>query len=143
MNGKLMLDSNVLAKICHPTEFREVQNWFRQILERKNEAPELLISVLADYELRKSLLDRGAAESLNHLDTLSKFLRYAPVTAETARKAAELRSTSIEGGSKGPSDADWLMAAQAMIEGATLVTGDPSLRRLLGTSAIDWREFAP
>jgi len=144
MKVKLMLDTNVLARICHPTKFREVQRWFHQMLEQGNAAPELLVSVLADYELRRKLLEMHATESLEHLDTLAKFLRYVPVTAETARRAAELRQElSGELVQKELSDADLLMAAQAALEGAVLVTSDMALRRIPSVSAKDWNEVGP
>ena len=144
MKVKLMLDTNVLARICHPTKFRDVQRWFQQMLEQGNAAPELLVSVLADYELRRKLLDVHAIESLKHLDTLAKYLRYVPVTAETGRRAAELRqSLSGESVQKELSDADLLMAAQAVCEGAVLVTSDMVLRRIPSVSAKDWNEIVP
>lgn len=142
MKLKLMLDTNVLARICHPTQFREVQDWFRKLLEQGPAAPELLVSVLADYELRRKLQDLHAAESLRHLDTLARSLRYVPVTAETSRRAAELRqSLSSEPGHRGLSDADLIMAAQAAMEGAVLVTSDAALRRVPDVTVKDWSEI--
>jgi predicted nucleic acid-binding protein len=144
MKTKLMLDTNVLARICHPTKFRDVQRWFHQMLEQGAEAPELLVSVLADYELRRKLLDVHATESLAHLDTLSKFLRYVPVTAETGRRATELRQAlSGDLTKKELSDADLLMAAQATVEGAVLVTSDTALHRIPNVCAKDWNEIGP
>jgi len=144
MKLKLMLDTNVLAKICQPVKFRDVQRWFLQMLEQGNAAPELLVSVLADYELRRKLLDVNATESLEHLDTLAKFIRYVPVTAETGRRAALLRqSLSGEPAQNNLSDADLLMAAQASVEGAVLVTSDTALHRIPSVSAKDWNELKP
>ena len=129
------------TRICHPTKFRDVQQWFRQLLERGNTAPELLVSVLSDYELRRKLLEVNATESLEHLDALAKSLRYVPVTAEASRRAAELRH-SLSGELALP-DADLLVAAQAAIEGATLVTSDLALRGMPSVSARDWNEIDP
>lgn len=144
MKLKLMLDTNVLAKICQPVKFRDVQRWFHQMLEQGSAAPELLVSVLADYELRRKLLEVHATESLEHLDTLAKFIRYVPVTAEAGRRAAELRqSLSGEPAQRDLSDADLLMAAQAAVEGAVLVTSDTALHRIPSVSAKDWSEIAP
>jgi len=143
MKLKLMLDTNVLARICHPTQFREVQDWFRKLLEQGRSAPELLVSVLADYELRRKLQDLHAAESLLHLDTLARSLRYVPVTAETSRRAAELReSLSSELAASGLSDADLLIAAQAAIEDAVLVTSNAALRHVPNVSVKDWSELS-
>jgi len=41
------------------------------------------------------------------------------------------------------SDADLLMATQAAVEGAVLVTSDMALRRIPSVSAKDWNEFGP
>jgi predicted nucleic acid-binding protein len=41
------------------------------------------------------------------------------------------------------SDADLLMAAQAAVEGAVLVTSDMALRRIPSVSAKDWNEVGP
>jgi predicted nucleic acid-binding protein len=142
MKLKLMLDTGILARICHPTQFRDVQDWFRRLLEQGRAAPELLVSVLADYELRRKLQDLHATESLRHLDTLARSLRYVPVTAETSRRAAELRQ-SLSGGDVDNrlSDADLLMAAQAAVEDAVLVTSDAALRRIPNVSVKDWSEI--
>ena len=142
MTLKLLLDTNVLARICQPTRFRDVQRWFQQMLERGAAAPELLVSVLADYELRRKLLEVDATESLVHLDTLAKFLRYVPVTAEVARRAAELRQSLFGELAQMPlSDADLLMAAQAAALGATIVTSDKALLRIPSLAARDWSEI--
>lgn len=142
MKRKLMLDTNVLARICHPTKFRDVQQWFREMLEQGSEAPELLVSVLADYELRRQLLDVDAVKSLEHLDTLSRFLRYVPVTAEACRRAIELRrSLPGEPARMQLSDGDLIMVAQAALEDAVLVTSDKALRRIPTIVASDWNEL--
>lgn len=141
MTPKLLLDTNVLARICHPTEFRDVQEWFRSLLERGADAPELLVSVLSDYELRRKLLDVEATESLRQLDALARTLRYLPLTAEAGQRAAELRHSLKAKSARAFSDADLLMAAQAQIEGAVLVTNDPHLKRLPGIVAKDWNEL--
>jgi predicted nucleic acid-binding protein len=144
MKLKLMLDTDILARLCHPTQFRDVQDWFRRLLELGRAAPELLVSVLADYELRRKLQDLRASESLRQLDSLARSLRYVPVTAETSRRAAELRqSLSGELGRSGLSDAALLVAAQASVEDAVLVTSDAALRRIPNVSAKDWREIDP
>lgn len=141
MTPKLLLDTNVLARICHPTEFRDVQEWFRSLLARGADAPEILVSVLADYELRRKLLDVDATESLRQLDALARTLRYLPLTAEAGQRAAELRHALKSGPARAFSDADLLMAAQAQIEGAVLVTGDLRLKQIPGVVAKDWHEF--
>ncbi len=137
-----MLAADVLGRICHPTNYRDVQEWFRAMLARGAAAPEIIVSVLSDYELRRTLVDMHADESLRQLDEFSRTLRYVPVTAEAARVAVQLRRT-LSGPARGKlSDADLLVAAQASIEGAVLVTNDVDLRGIPGLSAKEWNEIA-
>lgn len=141
MTPKLLLDTNVLARICHPTGFRDVQEWFRSLLTRGAGAPEILVSVLADYELRRKLLDVDATESLRQLDALARTLRIVPLTAEAGQRAAELRRSLKTETGRAFSDADLLMAAQAQLEGAVLVTSDLRLKQIPGLVAKDWDEL--
>jgi predicted nucleic acid-binding protein len=136
-----MLTADVLARICHPTNYRDVQEWFRALLARGDSAPEIIVSVLSDYQLRRTLLDMDADESLRQLDELARTLRYVPVTAEAARRAAELRQTLQSPAGGKLSDADLLVAAQASIEGAVLVTKDVDLRHMASVSAKEWSEI--
>lgn len=138
---KLMLDTNILVRICHSTAYRDVQEWFRSLLLRGNDAPEILVSVLADYELRRTLIRRGATANLAQLDSLARSVTYVPVTAEVVRRAAELSAglTSEERGRI--SDVDVLIAAQALVESAVLVTSDRALTAIPGLTAKDWSEI--
>jgi len=140
---KIMLDTNVLARICHPTEFSAVQNWFRELLARGDAAPEFLISVLADYEFRRTLVDKTALDSLRRLDDLAETLRQVPVTSDAVRRAVELRHVIGGADLKSLSDADLLMAAQAQLEDAILATSDTSMHRIPGVDARDWQDIQP
>lgn len=135
---KLLLDTNLLARLCHPTAHRDVQRWFQSLLERGPAAPELLISVLADYELRRTLMGRKATASLEQLDRIAGAARYLNVTAEVARRAAELRTKLQQELGTQLSDADLMMVAQAQLENATLVTSDRALSSLSNIDANDW-----
>ena len=138
MKLRLMLDTVVLARICHPTDFRDVQQWFRELLESGSSAPDLLISALADYELRKVLQGKHAIDGLQRLETLAKHLQYVPVNAKVVRRAAELRQVVP---AEQLSDADLLIAAQALTEGAVMVTSDKRFRQIPGLSVKDWNEI--
>ena len=65
---RLMLDTNVLVKICHPTAYLDVKEWFRAMLARGDSGPEIVISVLADYEIRRGLVAAGAVDLGTRLD---------------------------------------------------------------------------
>jgi predicted nucleic acid-binding protein len=62
---RLLLDTNVLGQICHPRKHGDVRSWLRVAVR----AHVLLVSELADYELRRELLRIGATRSLSRLDT--------------------------------------------------------------------------
>ena len=141
---RLMLDTNILARLCHPSSHRDVQEWFRRLLLRGADAPEFLVSVLADYELRRMLARIGAGASLAQFDNLARSMTYVPVTPEATRRAADIweqvRRGSATTARPPLSDADILMAAQAELEGAVLVTSDRAIRTIAGITAKDWNE---
>lgn len=119
---KLLLDTGVLGRVCHPRKHADVKAWLgRAALEH-----DVLISELADYELRRELLRIGASRSVARLDELGRELAYVPVTTATWRKAARLwavvRSAGRPGAPPEALDGDVLLAAQALAEDATVVT---------------------
>ncbi len=118
----LLLDTGVLGAVCHPRKHADVRAWFRQVAPEHN----LLLSEIADYELRRELLRIGASRSLARLDELTRELQYVPVTTATWRAAARLWATLRQRGIvTAPADAldgDVLIAAQAIAESAIVVT---------------------
>jgi hypothetical protein len=73
---RLLLDTGVLGWTCHPRRHADVRAWFRRAVE----AHAVLVSELADYELRRELLRIGAFHSVARLDELSRELLYVPVS---------------------------------------------------------------
>jgi len=136
---KLLLDTGVLGQICHPRKHAEVRAWFRRAM-REHTA---LVSELADYELRRELLRLGAATSLTRLDELSRELPYAPITTVTWRRAAALwalaRSTGNVTAPPEALDGDVLVAAQALEEGAVIVTTNSKHFQALSVTAMEWQ----
>jgi predicted nucleic acid-binding protein len=133
----LLLDTNVLGRICHPRKYQEVRAWFRLAAGQH----ELLLSELADYELRRELLHIGSRLSLARLDELTRELRYIPVTTATWRSAARLwaylRRTGKPSASERALDGDVILAAQALAESAVVVTSNTKHFEALVTS-MDW-----
>jgi len=133
---KLMLDTSVLLGVCAPGSHKDAKEWFRRLLLAPS-PPELLVSVLADFELRRALHRKGATRSLEHFEDVSKSVRFVPVSAETTRRAASLSSTA-----RLPiSDADAIVAIQALEEGAVLVTTDRALGAVEGLESRHWNEI--
>jgi len=145
VSSKLLLDTSVLVRLCHPsTAHADVQEWLRSLLLRGKDAPELLVSVISDYEIRQTFLRRGASESLSRLDDLARSVTYVPLSAAVARRAAELAASLSTPWLGGVADADFLIAAQAMALSAVLVTSDRRLKETLKDIADlpvkDWHE---
>lgn len=136
---KLLLDSNVVGKICHPLRHDDVRAWFRAVVHEH----EVLLPEVADYELRRELLRIGSQRSLRKLDELTRELRYVPVTTATWREAARLWAHLRRRGQATAADerldVDVLLAALALAEGAHVVTSN---KRHLGliVAAYDWSE---
>jgi predicted nucleic acid-binding protein len=131
---KLMLDTNVLVAVCTPGRHQDAKEWFRRLLLAAS-PPELLVSVVADYELRRSASLHGATRSLEHFEEMAKAVRFVPLSAEATRRAASLSSSAKL------SDADAIIAAQAIEEGAVLVTTDSVFRGVEGLEARHWNEI--
>jgi predicted nucleic acid-binding protein len=101
-------------------------------------AHEMLLSEVADYELRRELRAIDSRRSFDRLDELTRELRYIPVTTATWRAAARLwalqrkagRATAAEGRLNG----EVLIAAQALAEDAIIVTPNTRHFDFAGTS---------
>lgn len=98
LQRKLLLDSNVIGKICHPTKHQDVRVWFGAAVREH----EVLLPEVGDYELRRELLRIGSRRSLRRLDELTRELRYVTVTTATWREAARPRGHVVRtaGGSR-------------------------------------------
>jgi predicted nucleic acid-binding protein len=121
---RLLLDTSVLGWVCHPRKHDDVRAWFRRaVLEH-----EMLVSEVADYELRRELLRIGAARSLARLDEVGRELVYVPVTTATWRSAArlwaQLRQSGVANAPREALDPDVLIAVQAVAEEAAVVTSN-------------------
>ena len=137
---KLLLDTAVLGEICHPRKYDEVRAWFGHLVPEH----EVLLSEVADYELRRELIRIDARRSLARLDELTRELRYLPVTTATWRAAARLwallRKSGKATAAEAALDGDVLIAAQAIAEGALVVT--PNTRHFESiVRAATWREI--
>jgi predicted nucleic acid-binding protein len=148
----LLLDSNILGQIVRPTVeehgpvVRAIARLFRDIQFRVH-VPEII-----DYELRRKLLHlaqhshqprKWAQEALVVLDRLV-LTGYIPITTETMRLAANIwAQTRSKGQSRGPEeslDIDIILAAQARLAGAQIVTMNE--RHFRGVADLfDWRAF--
>jgi predicted nucleic acid-binding protein len=138
---RLLLDTGILARACHPSRYRDVQKWLYAIAARRPPVHELLVSPISLYELRRALTRRGARESLEQLSRLTQHLIGLPVTIDVVEEAAALAEQAPDGVTKA-ADADLLLAAQAKLGGAVWVRADESLVSLglhLGIDVRPWK----
>src|SRR3954447_14666769 len=154
MPSPLLLDSNILSKVVHPSveEHRPVAAAIQRLLE--DNRFEVFVPEITDYELRRKLLHIGhrphqgrkwAREALTHLDQMV-FQGYLPLTTEAMKLAASLwTQTRSEGRLRGPEeslDIDIILVAQARQAGGQIITTND--KHFWGIADLfDWRPFQP
>ena len=120
MKLKLLLDTGVLSEICHGKVERPVRGWFERISQRHD----VLLSDVADYEVRGELVRSKALRGLALLDGMPVRAQRLRMTDATWLRAATLWAQLVPLGrppAKGIAG-DVHLAAQADLEGATVVT---------------------
>ncbi|MCW5769001.1 MAG: PIN domain-containing protein [Phycisphaeraceae bacterium] len=148
---RLLLDTNLLRRLCHPTNDGDVKAWFERVLAYAALHPEtaLYVSAVADYELRRGYhwkLERHTDEQrgLARLDQLCNELGVRAVSNEAFKDAALLWAQARKGGySTAPEDRpDWdaVLAAQARELNAIVITTNTKHLRRYGIDAKDWYE---
>lgn len=135
---RLLLDTGILARACHPSRYRDVQRWLHAIAARRPPIHELLVSPISLYELRRALTRRGASASLEQLSQLTRHLIGLPVTIDVVEEAAALAAQVAEGQASA-ADADLLLAAQAKLAAAVWVRADESLAGVMSSLGVNVR----
>jgi predicted nucleic acid-binding protein len=149
---RLLLDTNLLRRLCHPSSHADVQEWYRGWLNygRAGGDVEFVISAVADYELRRGYmyaLDRceDARQSLAHLDKLCHVWEVQQVSPRNFRDAARMWADARRGGFPTAEEraVDWdiLIAAQAKEEPAIVVTSNEKHLTCYGVDARDWHKI--
>jgi len=154
MPRPLLLDSNVLSKVVRPSleEHKPATTMIQRLFEDRRF--EVFVPEIVDYEVRRKLLHIGsrphqgrkwAREALIYLDQMIA-VGYMPLTTDDMRMAASLwAQTRSEGQSRGPEeslDIDIILAAQARLAGAQIITLNE--RHFRGVADLfDWRSFQP
>jgi predicted nucleic acid-binding protein len=138
----VILDSGPLGRIAHPRPNPEIADWFRGLL---TSGVAVLLSEIADYEVRHNLLLEGLTQSVRRLDQLKQTLTYMPLTTQVMLRAAALCATARKQGypTADPKelDADVILAAQAEQAGAVVATENIGhLSRFV--DARNWRDIS-
>ena len=84
---KILLDASPLAAISHPQASLEIVSWFFSHLRQGNQ---IIVSELADYEVRRELIRAGKTQGIRRLDAFQRTLSMCPVSSSVLRRAAEV-----------------------------------------------------
>ena len=115
----VFLDSGPLGLVANPKgrpAAVQCRQWARDLLAA---GVRVVVPEIADYEIRRELLRRGATASLQRLDQVKAGLEYDPITTAVMLRAAELWAAARRAGrpTAPPEalDGDCLLAAQALL----------------------------
>jgi predicted nucleic acid-binding protein len=148
---RLLLDTNVLTRLCHPHKDvnLNVNEWLEKIL---SSGPfTVIVPEIADYELRRGLMHlalksgQPTTRSLLRLDLLIEKLEYLPLNTATMRRAAglwaESRLTGRPTAVDIALDGDVLLAAQALeVSGVVVTENIRHLSRFV--ESLRWQDIA-
>lgn len=143
----VVLDTGVLGMVVHPSNRNDngsCKQWLRDLLANGGE---VYIPEIADYELRRSLLQIESKNSIAHLDQLESVLHYLQLDTASIRLAAELWAEARQKGYPTAGDqaldGDVILAAQTrQLTGGSVVatTNVAHLSRFV--NAERWRDIS-
>ena len=141
MNNILLLDAGPLGRLARLEPHPDISYWFDAQIELGRI---LIVPEIADYEVRRDLIQAKLHSSLDRLDALAEELVYLPINTETMRKAALFWAQSRQRGKptsdRHALDADAILAAQAVEIGGMVITENPGhLQQWV--SVKHWRDF--
>jgi len=119
MSRTILLDSGPLGPLCNPlsTPYSDACNKWAQA--RLQAGDSVIISEVADFEVRRELLRASKTRSVQKLDDLKTRLYFLPINSPTMLRAAELWARARNLGRPTASDlsldADVIVAAQASL----------------------------
>lgn len=137
----IILDATPLGKIANPKRAIEISSWYQNMLIS---GKEIIISEIADFEVRRELVLRGLTKSINNLDTLANLHPYLVLNTKAMRLAAELwadaRKKGLPTADPKELDCDVILAAQALLSNAIIATENVGhLSRY--TEAKHWKDI--
>lgn len=123
MNKKYILDAGPLGSIAHARANPEATKKLLALLQAQDI---VIVPEISDYEVRRNLLLERRTRSVQKLDALKVTLAYLPLTTDVMLKAAEFWAETRQRGKptahEKALDGDVILAAQATLIGATVVT---------------------
>ena len=138
---RILLDASPLSRVCHPRLSLEITTW---LFGQLRAGSEIIISEVADYEVRRELIRLGKKTSIRRLDALQQSLGYEAITTLTMRRAAELwaevRARGMPTADAAALDCDVIIGAQAELLDAVVAT-ENSKHLGLFADARHWRDI--
>jgi hypothetical protein len=115
----VLLDAGPLGLVTNPRATVKSQRCKRWLVDLLNQGVRVLVPEIADYEVRRELLQAGRLRGVTHLDQLKSTAGYVPLTTPMMLQAAAFWAQARQQGqptAPDPAlDADVILAAQAMI----------------------------
>lgn len=115
----VLLDAGPLGLVTNPRANPESQQCKQWLVDLLAQGVRVLVSEIADYEVRRELLRAGRTRGVMHLDQLKATSGYVPITTTTMLQAAEFWAQARrQGQPTAPDlalDADVILAAQALV----------------------------
>lgn len=141
MSERLVLDAGPLSRLCSPHQNRPENRAFREHLV---DGAVFCLPEIADYEVRRGLLRIGATSQLRRLDGYNQSLLFLPLSRDAmliaAKLWAEAQKKGIPTSDPRELDCDVILAAQALVVGATVIT-ENSAHISRFTTVADWRTW--
>jgi predicted nucleic acid-binding protein len=121
MSRMVILDSGPLGMVTNPkttsAECQECKVWLDNLPLK---GYEVVLSEIADYEVRRELLRAGKVAGIKRLDQIKAAITYLPITTEVILLAAQLWAEARRIGKPTADpkalDGDVILAAQAILE---------------------------
>ena len=150
MSRIILLDASPLGILANPSLSAlafQCRNWADELLAQGDQ---LMISEVADYEVRRELIRAGKTKSIARLNLLQSFLLYLPINTATMLKAAEFWAQARQMGKPTAHhlrlDADMILVAQAALlieDGDDVVIATSNVAHLsLFAPAFNWEDIS-
>jgi tRNA(fMet)-specific endonuclease VapC len=114
-----LLDTDVLSEVLKGKHRQVAQSAEQYVREHQR----FTFSAITLYEIERGLLARRATRMLAQFDEIVRSSRVLPVSTPVLRRAARLWADAKTAGQP-QNDADLLIAATALEDGLSLVTGN-------------------
>ena len=149
MNKVILLDAGPLGLLGNPHQSPAADACNQWVQARLQDGDVVLISEVADYEVRRELIRTSRVASVRKLDALPQRFVLLPITSPTMRRAAELWALARQLGKPSSHelslDADVIIAAQAALlkdDGEDVIIATTNPRHFVHlVPAANWQDI--